>query len=400
MTLEFASSERSSIGIEWEMQLVDKDSNDLRQVADAVIETAWKYEELRPLVHREMLLNTVEITSKARKSVAECLADLRYSARKLRPITDDLRIDLATAGTHPFARPAYQRVTDSRRYQDLVERTQYWGRQMLLYGVHIHVGVENRDKVLPIINAIVTRAGQLQALAASSPFWIGEDTGYASNRAMVFQQLPTAGMPPKFKEWHELERYYEGMTKTGVIDSFDELRWDVRPSPDLGTVEVRIFDACTNITEVEALASLTHSLVEYYSTMYDAGEKLPELPEWFAAENKWRSSRYGMDATLILDEEGNEEPVRETVTQMVEMLKPTAQRLGCADGLAKVLEILRFGASYQRQRAVAKAEPKYALDTVVELMRAEMQADSPLSPVAFLESRQDGMAHTGAGRRI
>lgn len=400
MTLEFAQSGRSSVGIEWELQLVDKDSNDLRQAADRVFQSAQGDPVLAPLVRREMLLNTVEVASKPHKDVAGCLDDLRDAAGKLRTITDDLRIDLATAGSHPFARPAYQRVTDSRRYQELVERTQYWGRQMLLYGVHVHVGVEDQAKVLPIVNAVLTRQGQLQALAASSPFWSGEDTGYASNRAMVFQQLPTAGLPPQFHQWRELETYHEGMLKTGVIDSFDELRWDVRPSVKLGTVEVRIFDACTNILEVEAMASLSHSLVEYFSRMHDAGEKLPELPEWFISENKWRSARYGVDAKLILDADGKQEYVRDTTERMLEELRPVAEDLGCAPGLEKVREVLKQGPSYQRQRAVAQADPKHALDTVVELMRAEMAADGPLDPELFLDTRRDGSANVGAGRRL
>ena len=158
MPLDFAQSERSTVGVEWELQLVDKDSNDLRQAADAVIRKAREDKELSPHIHREMLLNTTEVTSGKRTKISECLEDLRYGVTALRPITDALRIDLSSAGTHPFARPAYQRVTDSRRYAELVDRTQYWGRQMLLYGVHVHVGVEDRDKVLPIVNALVTRA--------------------------------------------------------------------------------------------------------------------------------------------------------------------------------------------------------------------------------------------------
>lgn len=400
MTLKFAQSERSSVGIEWELQLVDKDSNDLRQAADPVFEEAQKDPDLAPLVRREMLLNTVEVASYPHRDVPGCVEDIHFTASKLRPITDKLRIDLATAGSHPFARPAFQRVTDSKRYQELVERTQYWGRQMLLYGVHVHVGVEDRAKVLPIVNAVISRAGQLQALAASSPFWSGEDTGYASNRAMVFQQLPTAGLPPQFHEWSELENYHHGMKKTGVIRSFDELRWDVRPSVKLGTVEVRIFDACTNILEVEALASLTHTSVEYASRKLDAGEELTVLPEWFISENKWRSARYGMDAKLIIDAEGNEEYVRDTVEHYLEELLPVARDLGCAEGMLKVREILKHGASYQRQRAVAAADPRHALDTVVELMRAEMAADGPLDPEMFLDTRRDGTSNVGAGRRI
>ena len=400
MSLEFARSPRSSVGIEWELQLVDKDSNDLRQAADPVFERAQRDPRLGPLVRREMLLNTVELASHPHETIRGCLADLRLAASLLRPTTDEFRIDLATAGSHPFAHPAFQRVTDNRRYQELVERTQYWGRQMLLYGVHVHVGVEDRAKVLPIVNAVLTRQGQLQALAASSPFWTGQDTGYASNRAMVFQQLPTAGLPPQFGDWSELELYHQGMATTGVIGSFDELRWDVRPSVKLGTVEVRIFDACTNILEVEAVAALSHSLVEYFSRLYDAGEKLPTLPDWFLSENKWRSSRYGVDAKLIVDPTGRQEYVTDTTERMLEELAPVALELGCAEGLEKVRTILHYGPSYARQRAVAAADPKYALDTVVELMRAEMEHDRPLHPEEFLDERSHLSDRTGAGRLI
>lgn len=400
MTLEFADSKRSTIGIEWELQLVDMDSNDLRQAANAVIERAWEDPHLKSHVHRELMLNTVEATSDARETVGEALCDLRDTVTKLRPMTNELRIDLATAGTHPFARTKYQRVTDSRRYADLIERTQYWGRQMLLYGVHVHVGVEDRDKVLPIVNAVITQAGQLQSLASSSPYWIGQDTAYATNRAMVFKQLPTAGIPPQLWDWKELEDHYEGMKTTRVVSNFDELRWDVRPAPKHGTVEVRIFDACTNIYEVEIMASLTHALIEYYSSMYDGGEKLPTLPPWFVDENKWRSARYGMDAILILDEDGNEAPVKETLHRMVEQLLPTAEQLGCAEGVSNALHLLDVGASYERQRRVAEADPKYALDAVVELMRAEMRMDRPLTLEEFQSMQDTDRTHMGAGRRI
>lgn len=387
MTLAFASSERSTVGIEWELQLVDKDSNDLRQSANAVIERAWEHPELKEHVHREMMLNTVEITSSPHKTVPECLADIRAAVGKVRPITNELRADIASSGSHPFAKPRYQRVTDSRRYEELVRRTEYWGRQMLLFGVHVHVGIEDRDKVLPIMNALITQAGRLQAVGASSPFWAGEDTHYASNRAMVFQQLPTAGIPRQFQKWEELEEYETTMRTAGVITSFDEIRWDIRPSPTLGTIEIRIFDACTNILEVEAMSSLSHSLVEHYSSMLDAGEQLPWLPDWFVAENKWRSARYGLEAKLISSPSGKEEWARDLLAASVEELSPTAERLGCARGLEVVTSILEKGAAYERQREVAALSEQNRLDHVVELMRAEMIADQPLDPRQFMATR-------------
>lgn len=393
--LEFADSERSSVGVEWELQLVDMDSNDLRQAAATVISRAWEDEKLRPFVHQEMLLNTVEVASGAHATVSECLDDLRFAVTSLRPQTNELRADVASAGSHPFAQPKYQRVTDSRRYEELVERTQYWGRQMLLYGVHVHVGVEHRDKVLPIINALLTYGGEMQSLAASSPYWAGQDTGYASNRAMVFQQLPTSGIPRQFERWEELERYAADMSKAGVISTFDEVRWDIRPSPNLGTVELRIFDASTNILEVEACASLAHCLVDYCSEQIDAGEPLPSLPDWFVGENKWRSARYGLDAKLISDPEGNTVHVRDALAGLVETLRPTAKRLGCEPGLELIFEVLDAGGSYARQRAVAAVVPESPLDAVVELMRAEMREDRPLSVDEFLDSHWAVQARQG-----
>ncbi len=387
MALDFARSKRSTVGIEWELQLVDKDSNDLRQAATSVIRKAWEDPDIKPLVHHEMMLNTVEVTSKPHQTVSECLTDIEKAVKHVRTITNELRADIASSGSHPFAKPRYQRVTDSKRYAELVKRTEYWGRQMLLFGVHVHVGVEDRRKVLPIANALAAQAGALQALSASSPFWAGEDTKYASNRAMVFQQLPTAGIPRQFQSWEELESYEAGLRGAGVISGFDEIRWDIRPSPKLGTVEVRIFDSCTNILEVEAMASLSHTLVEYYSSMLDAGEVPPTLPDWFVAENKWRSARYGLDAKLVVSKSGQQVYARDLIAGTVEELRLTAARLQCERGLDVAMMILERGAAYERQRKVAELTESGSLDSVVELMRAEMIADHPIAPEAFMASR-------------
>ena len=376
MNLAFAPSGRSSVGIEWELQLLDADSGDLRQAAETVLAgLAGPGGAPHPNVHPELLVNTVEVVSGVCRTVGEAAADLQRAVDDLRAVTDPLRIELASAGSHPFARPAFQRVTNKERYATLIDRTRWWGRQMLLYGVHVHVGIEDRSKVLPIMQALLTRFAHLQSLAASSPFWGGEDTGYASNRAMMFQQLPTAGVPYQFDRWEDLESYVDDMTRTGVIDTFSELRWDIRPSPRLGTIEVRVCDAATNIEELRATSALTHCLVEHYSTMLDNGEELPTAPRWYVVENKWRSARYGMDAILIRDGSGDEELVTDTVASMLVELEPVAERLGCAEDLALVRRILDDGASYQRQLRVSE---RGDLDAVVASLVAEMRAGHPL----------------------
>jgi glutamate---cysteine ligase / carboxylate-amine ligase len=257
MEIPFARSERSTLGVEWELALVDADSGDLRQVAQTVLdEVAPEVGEEHPTIKQELLLNTIEIVTGVCRTVAEAAEDLRGSIDEIRAVTDPLRVELMCAGTHPFARWTQQKVTDKERYATLIERTQWWGRQMLIYGVHVHVGIERRDKVLPILQAMLTYFPHLQSLSASSPFWGGKDTGYASNRALMFQQLPTAGLPFQFDRWSDLEAYTADMVHTGVIDQFDEIRWDLRPSPRFGTLEMRICDGSSNLAEVTAFAAM------------------------------------------------------------------------------------------------------------------------------------------------
>ncbi|MCR6690745.1 glutamate--cysteine ligase [Cellulomonas sp.] len=372
--LPFATSERSTVGIEWEVALVDADSGDLRQAAQAIFEAVGTD---HPNITQELLRNTVEVSSGKCRTVGEAGADLRRALDEVAAAAAPLRIDLMGGGTHPSAHWATQKVSDKQRYATLIDRTQWWGRQMLIFGVHVHVGIEDRAKVLPLSRAMLTVFAPLQSLSASSPFWDGRDTGYASNRALLFQQLPTAGLPYQFDEWGQLEQYVGDMMHTGVIDQFDEVRWDVRPAPRFGTLEMRIADGASNLLEVTAISALTHCLVEHFSSLMDAGEPLPTMPTWFVQENKWRSARYGMDAIVITNDAGDEELVTDVVSRWLTVLEPVAERLGCTAELEQVRVILRRGASYQRQRAVARRNAG-DLDAVVASLVAEMKADRPL----------------------
>lgn len=388
MSLDFSDSPRSTLGIEWELQLVDRESHDLRQCAAAILEAVERDHPNNGLIHKEMLLNTIEVTSKPRERVSECIADIEVGAAMIRPYTDRLHVELTSAGSHPFADPTYQLVTDSARYLDLVSRTQYWGQQMLLFGTHVHVGVEDRAKLLPLLAYVATKLGHIQALFASSPYWGGVDTGYCDNRAMVFQQLPTAGQPRQFTQWSELEDFTDDLLKTRIISSFDEIRWDIRPSPKFGTLEVRVGDASSNTKEVRAYAALVQSLVETGSRILDRGEELPIQPEWYVAENRWRAARYGMDAVLIETPSGEEAPLRDTLADWLEELAPAARDLGCEDDLAWIMDLVKIGVGYQRQRAVW--EKAGSLEAVVDFLQAETKADTPLDPSTFV-SRARGV---------
>jgi carboxylate-amine ligase len=235
-----------------------------------------------------------------------------------------------------------------------MNRTQWWGRQMLIWGVHVHVGMHSREHVMPVLSSLLTWFPHLQALSASSPIWAGVDTGYASNRAMMFQQLPTAGLPFQFGTWAEFEAFAASQLKTGIIEQLDEIRWDIRPSPRLGTLEVRVCDGVPTLRELEALVALTHCLVVDLQDRAAAGERLPVLDPWHVQENKWRAARYGVEAWVITDADSNERLLLDDLADLVDRLDPVARRLRCERELAGALDIARVGASYQRQRRVAE----------------------------------------------
>ena len=372
----FAHSERSTLGVEWELALVDPVTLDLvpraGEVLDAIAGT--------PLADRvvgEMLTNTIEIVSGVQTTVSGIADDLRDVMRQLRPVLAELGLEVLCAGTHPFALWQNQEVTGHARYAELINRTQWWGRHMLIYGVHTHVGIDSRDKVLPILAALTCYVPHLQAVGASSPFWEATDTHYASNRAMMFQQLPTAGLPYLFDDWAGYESYIADMKKTGVIDEITEIRWDLRPAPHWGTVEVRVCDGLSTLAEVLAVTAFVQCLVDDFSARLDAGETLPTMPDWFHVENKWRAARYGMDAIIIEDADARERLVTEVIADEVERLMPVARRLGCANELALMNRFATTGAGYQRQRA--QLECSGSLGSVARLLVDEFRAEVPLS---------------------
>ncbi|GAA5154362.1 glutamate--cysteine ligase [Microbacterium pseudoresistens] len=355
MTIRFADSARSTVGIEWELMLADPTTGDLVGRAPELLDEleADSVHE-RHTVTGELLTNTIEVTSGVGSTVGEAVDDIAAAIRMVRRSTDYAGIALLSAGSHPFAQWYDQRVSDKTRYRTLIERTQWWGRNMMIWGIHVHVGVEDPAKVFPLIGALTAYLPHLQALAASSPFWAGERTGYASNRALVFQQLPTAGLPWPLHTWEEYERYLSDMAHTGVIADATEVRWDIRPAPHWGTIEIRACDGVPTLAELAALAALTQCLVEHLSRRIDAGERLEMLQPWFHRENKWRTARYGIHADVIVSSGGEQRALGAHLAELLAILAPVARDLGCSEELAGVSHILDHGPSYARQLAVAE----------------------------------------------
>lgn len=379
MQIEFARSERSTVGIEWELAIVDRASGQLASVGDRVLAELGEADGTpHPFITSELLTNTVELVSGVHHRVAGAVDDLTGQVAEVRAVLDGLgEYELICSGSHPYSQWYDQRLTDKPRYHKLIERTRWWGRNMMIWGIHVHVGIEERDKALPILDGMLAYVPHLQALSASSPYWAGVETGYASNRALMFQQLPTAGLPYPLPDWGAYERYVDDLVRTGVIEDHTEVRWDIRPSPRWGTVEVRVCDGVSSADEIGAIAALIQCLVEWMSDRLDAGETLPVLQPWYVRENKWRAARYGMDAEVITDVAGSERHVVDDLRDLLETLAPIAERLGCAVELDRVRRTLDGGASYLRQLQVAAAHDGDLTAVVAHLARELREGTAP-----------------------
>jgi carboxylate-amine ligase len=384
--IPFHSSARASLGVEWELQLVDPRTRELTSGANEILAalTPAGLDE-HPKAKHELLQSTIEIITGICTTVAEAKADLAATLAEVVAAADDRGLAVMCAGSHPFTRWSSQEISPKERYARLVERMQWPARRLQIFGVHVHVGVRSPEKVIPIVNALTLYLPHFLALSASSPFWAGCDTGLASARTKVFEGMPTGGLPHQLADWSEFEEYMDTLIRVGAIESVREVWWDVRPHPDFGTVELRVCDGLPTLDEIGAVAALTQCLVEQFDTQLDRGYTLPTPAAWVLRENKWRAVRYGLEADIVADEQGTVRPVREALGELVEELMPVAKRLGCEAELADVRRVLSAGASYQRQRAVAAAhhgDLAPVVDSLVAEMRDGLPAASPASGTA------------------
>ena len=371
----FARSPEPTLGVEWEVALVDPVTWDLVPRGAELIDVV---RASHPSVHleKEFLQNTVELVTRVCRTVPEAMGDLRASLSAVREAADSMDVRLWASGGHPFTDFRKNPVSAKESYSEIINRTQYWGQQMLLWGTHVHVGISHEERVWPIINALMTKYPHLLAISACSPGWEGLDTGYASNRTMLYQQLPTAGMPYQFENWEQWKSYMRDQASSGVINHTGSMHFDVRPASKWGTVEVRISDAASNLRELSAIVALTHCLVVHYDRMIDAGEKLPTLQPWHVAENKWRGARYGMDALVITSRETDERWIKDELADLLVELAPLSEELGCARELQLVQEIIDSGAGYERQRRLYEETGSW--QKVVKATADEMEQLLPL----------------------
>lgn len=384
MQIPFTSSPRSSLGVEWELELIDVDTRELaggRAASDILAELAAPHDGEHPKAKHELLESCIEVITGVCTTVDEALDDLAGTVGEVRAAAERRGLGLMCSGTHPFTDWATQEISPNPRYAKLIEDMQWLARRLQIFGVHVHVGVRSPEKAIPIVNALTAYIPHFLALSGSSPYWMGADTGLASARSKVFEGLPTAGLPYQLSGWDDFEKFMETLISAHTISTIREVWWDVRPHPQFGTVELRICDGLPTLYEIGWAAALSQCLVELFNSQLDKGYTLPMPKGWTVRENKWRAARYGVDAEIIVDETGRTTPLRDALGELVHDLTPIAERLECTAELARIKEILAIGPSYARQRAVAAAHGG-DLTAVVDALMAEMRSDAPLRSVA------------------
>ena len=377
MGISFVPSARTSIGVEWEIELVDLETRELRSAASEILSDLGQDLEQEgdrgPRVKHELLESIIEVNTGICETVVDARADLQRTMLRVQRAAENRGLGLMSSGTHPFTDWDTQDIVANARYRQLIEKLQWLGRRLQIFGVHFHIGVRSAEKVMPILNAVTTYLPHILALSASSPYWKGYDTGLASARTKVFEQLPTAGLPHQLTDWPQFESYVRALMSARTIETIREVWWDVRPHPDFGTVEFRICDGLPTLDEVAMHAALSQCLVAWADRRLDEGRELPRPVAWVTRENKWRAVRHGLEANVIVDDRGAVMPIGDAIEQLVDRLWPTATDLGCTEDLGRVLELLETGSSYRRQRRVA-ADHGGDLVPVVDSLLSEMRS--------------------------
>jgi glutamate---cysteine ligase / carboxylate-amine ligase len=371
----FNGSQRPTLGVEIEVQVVDE--------AGALTTDTAASKMLEQLDEKwfkhELLECTIEIITDVCGTVGEAHRDIGGKVKKVIEVADEIGYRVLCTGTHPFSAWSDQTVSPDPRYHRLIENCQWTARRLLIFGVHTHVGVGSGEEAIAISNSLATFIPHFLALSSSSPFWQGRDTGLASTRSKVFESLPTAGLPYLLENWGDFQRFMRTLIGAGTISTIREVWWDIRPHPSFGTLELRICDGVPTMFELSALVALSQSLVVWLGERYTSGLELPQHRAWTIRENKWRAARYGIDAQIIRDEDGNLVSLRRSISDLVERLEPTAERLGCIEELHNIQDIMSRGTSATRQREVYEHTGDLAavVDSLVEEMRTGVPCPAP-----------------------
>jgi carboxylate-amine ligase len=342
-----------TLGVEMELQVLDRDSLLLVPRASEILERIPGNK-----LAKEMFRSTIELVSGICTNVSEISADIRNTFHQVREVGQQLGLRFAGTGTHPVADYRDRLVSTGPRYHELLDRNQWIIRRMAVYGLHIHIGMRNGDECIRFNNFFMRFVPHFIALSASSPFWRGHDTGLSAVRPTMYESQPISGMPTYTKDWNSFAHLYKSLIQTGSIQSMKDIWWDLRPSPGYGTLELRMSDGTASLDELDAITAFAHLLAHWFEEngkeFFETHDFIPE--RWILRENKWRAIRSGVRADLINHETLEVESFNSVMLHWIEKLKPYSVKLGYTKYLRRIVQILNFGNSSDRQRAILNPE--------------------------------------------
>jgi carboxylate-amine ligase len=359
-----------TIGVEEEFQIVDPDSGELRSHVSELLNASGH--ALGDQIKRELHQSIVEVGTRICADVNELDEEICRIRRELCTSAERVGLGIAAAGTHPFSNWKDQIISPGARYESIVEELQQLARSLLIFGLHIHVAVPDRNSTIELLNEARYFLPHLLALSTSSPFWQGRDTGLKSYRTTVFRRFPRSGIPDKFDSWSEYEDYLNTLVELHCIDDGKKVWWDLRPHPVFGTLEFRVCDVPTSPRATIALAALAQAIVVKLYRLRRRNLGFRIYPRQLVEENKWRAARYGIEGKLIDFGKRAEVPMKELALELLEFVDDVVDDLGSRAALQYVHTILEEGTSADRQLDVFRktGDLKAVVQWLVEETRA------------------------------
>ena len=358
-----------TIGIEEEYQIIDPETRDLKSSIKELLEEGR--EILQDQIKSEFLQSQVEIGTRVCMDMAEARSEVTRLRREICRLADRNGLWVAAASTHPFASWDLQEVTAGERYTELEEILVDLARQMVIFGMHVHIGIPDPELRIDVMNQARYFIPHLLALSTSSPFWNGRDTGMKSYRSIQFESLPRTGVPPSFQSWSEYQAFIDTLIATNCIDEATKIWWDIRPHPKFPTLEFRFADICTHLDEVICLASLVLAIVAKLIRLRRTNQSWRSYRHSLIVENKWRAVRWGLDGKLIDFGRRREVPVRSLMEELLEFVDDVLDDLGIRDDVEYTRTIMASGTSADRQLAVYRetGDLRQVVDHVVRETR-------------------------------
>ncbi len=360
-----------TVGIEEEYLLVDRDTRDLVANPEPALWDGLR-EVLGPQVGPEFLRAQIEVGTQKSRTLQEAGSDLARLRRELSNVVSDFGAAIIAASTHPFAQWWDQHPTDDARYDQLASDFQQVARRLVICGMHVHVGIDDPDLRIDLMNQACYFLPHILALTTSSPFWTGRETGLKCYRLSVFKTLPRTGIPEEFSSWSEYQRHVNVLINAGIIEDASKLWWDIRPSTRYPTVELRVCDICTRLQDAVAVGALYLALLEMLFRLRTENRRWRTYAPMLISENLWRAQRYGVDGSLIDFGRGELVEFRDLVEEMLVATEVDARRLGISQELAHIRTIAKEGTSAHRQLSVYHqalddgADQHQALSAVVD----------------------------------